>query len=86
MADRAMDYQRAIKEEVKSQQMRDFKTENVQEFVASLAEFEKQASLIPKWRNPFAQFCRQLALDRQMNDGKQEKKASTIDQSIDDFS
>lgn len=38
-----IDYQKAIKEEVKSDQMRDFKWENVQEFVSSLAEFEQQA-------------------------------------------
>jgi superfamily I DNA/RNA helicase len=36
-------YQKAIKEEVKSQQMRDFKWENVQAFISSLAEFEQQA-------------------------------------------
>ena len=42
MVNQAVDYQRAIKEEVKSQQMRDFKTENVQEFLASLAEFEEK--------------------------------------------
>jgi superfamily I DNA/RNA helicase len=37
-----MDYQKAIKDEVKSQQMRDFKWDNVQEFVSALAEFEQQ--------------------------------------------
>lgn len=37
-----INYQKAIKEEVKSQQMRDFKWENVQEFVSALAEFEEQ--------------------------------------------
>lgn len=35
-----IDYQRAIKEEVKSAQMRAFKWENVKEFVSSMAEFE----------------------------------------------
>lgn len=35
-------YQKAIAEEVKSGQMRDFKWENVQEFVSSLAEFEQR--------------------------------------------
>ncbi|MBA3722399.1 MAG: UvrD-helicase domain-containing protein [Parachlamydiaceae bacterium] len=38
-----IDYQKGIREEVKSQQMRDFKWENVQEFVSSLAEFDQQA-------------------------------------------
>lgn len=36
-----MDYQRAIKDEVKSDQMRDFKWENVQEFMSAMAEFEQ---------------------------------------------
>jgi len=39
-----IDYKRAIKEEVKSQQMREFKEENVQEFVSALAEYENQHS------------------------------------------
>lgn len=37
-----IDYQKAVREEVKSQQMRDFKWENVQEFISALAEFEQQ--------------------------------------------
>lgn len=37
----AMDYRRAIKDEVKSDQMRDFKWENVQEFMSAMAEFEQ---------------------------------------------
>lgn len=36
-----INYQRAVREEVKSEQMRDFKWENVQEFVSALAEFEQ---------------------------------------------
>lgn len=36
-----IDYQKAIAEEVKSPQMRQFKWENVQEFVSALAEYEK---------------------------------------------
>lgn len=35
-----IDYKRAIREEVKSEQMRDFKWQNVQEFVKMMAEFE----------------------------------------------
>lgn len=38
-----IDYQKAIRDEVKSGRMRDFKAENVQEFVSSLAEYENQA-------------------------------------------
>lgn len=37
-----IDYRRAIKEEFKSDQMRDFKWDNVQEFVSSIAEFERR--------------------------------------------
>lgn len=36
-----VDYQRAIKEEVKSDQMRKFKLENVEEFVNSMADYER---------------------------------------------
>jgi len=61
-----IDYQRAIKEEVKSQQMRDFKTENVQEFVNSLAEFDAQAQLHPELGGSLATFVANLALDNQM--------------------
>jgi superfamily I DNA/RNA helicase len=61
-----IDYQRAIKEEVKSQQMRDFKTENVQEFVASLAEFESQAKLNTESGGSLATFVANLTLDNQL--------------------
>jgi DNA helicase-2/ATP-dependent DNA helicase PcrA len=61
-----IDYQRAIKEEVKSQQMRDFKTENVQEFVTSLAEFEKLAKLHSELDGSLASFVANLTLDNQL--------------------
>jgi superfamily I DNA/RNA helicase len=61
-----IDYQRAIKEEVKSQQMRDFKTENVQEFIHSLAEFEKNAELHPEQECSLAHFIANLTLDNQL--------------------
>lgn len=38
-----IDYKRAIEEEVKSTQMREFKWENVQEFVSALAEYEQSS-------------------------------------------
>jgi len=38
----AIDYKRAIKEEVKSEQMRTMKWENVEEFVCSAADFEER--------------------------------------------
>ncbi|MCB1111932.1 MAG: UvrD-helicase domain-containing protein [Chlamydiales bacterium] len=37
-----IDYKKAIKDEVKSDQMRTFKWENVEEFVSALADFEEQ--------------------------------------------
>lgn len=61
-----IDYQRAIKEEVKSQQMRDFKSENVQEFVNSLAEFDNQAKLHPEQEGSLATFIANLTLNHQM--------------------
>lgn len=39
-----INYQKAISEEVKSTQMRDFKWENVQEFVSSMADYEQKAT------------------------------------------
>lgn len=39
-------YQKAIDEEVKSQQMRDFKWNNVQEFVAALTDYESRAAAL----------------------------------------
>ena len=42
---KTIEYEKAIHEEVKSRQMRHFKTENVQEFIQSLAEFERQGAL-----------------------------------------
>ena len=38
----SVNYQKAIQEEVKSTNMRDFKWENVQEFVSALADYEKE--------------------------------------------
>lgn len=61
-----IDYQRAIKEEVKSQQMRDFKTENVQEFVNSLVEFENQVKQRPEQEGSLANFVANLTLDNQL--------------------
>lgn len=61
-----IDYQRAIKEEVKSQQMRDFKSENVQEFINSLAEFEQNIKLHPEQEGSLANFVANLTLDNQL--------------------
>lgn len=60
-----IDYQKAIKEEVKSTQMRDFKWENVQEFVSALAEFEQQGQAHPDLDQSLATFLSQFTLDDQ---------------------
>ena len=63
----AIDYQRAIKEEVKSQTMRDLKSNNVQELIHSLAEFEnhfnEQVNI--KDSSLLTHFISSLGLDRQ---------------------
>ena len=69
-----IDYQRAIKEEVKSQQMRDFKTENVQEFVASLAEFEDQAKSHSESKAELANFVANLALNNQLMQANKKRR------------
>lgn len=63
---RRTDYQRAVKEEVKSQQMRDFKMENVQEFVHSLQEFEEKVKLHPEMEGSLVNFVAHLTLDNQL--------------------
>lgn len=61
-----INYQQAINEEVKSQAMRDFKAENVDEFVASLEEFEQRAGLEVEQECSLASFVANLALDQQL--------------------
>lgn len=60
-----IDYRKAIKEEVKSTQMRDFKWENVQEFVSALAEFEEQVPEHPDREHALSAFIARFALDNQ---------------------
>ncbi|WP_042281742.1 ATP-dependent helicase [Candidatus Protochlamydia sp. R18] len=62
-----INYQKAIKEEVKSQQMRDFKWENIQEFVSSLAEFEQQAQLNPELESSLENFLGNMYVDNKFN-------------------
>lgn len=72
-----IDYQKAIKEEVKSQQMRDFKAENVKEFVSSLAQFEKQSMVESNADGSLAAFVGNLVLNNQMmqiNKSRQEDR------------
>lgn len=69
-----VDYQRAIKEEVKSQQMRDFKTENIQEFVTSLAEFAEQAKLHSGCDASLEAFVANLTLDNQLMQANKKRR------------
>lgn len=69
-----IDYARAIREEVKSQQMRDFKLENVQEFINSLAEFEHRALLDPQCDGTLEEFLSQVTLDQQSIQANQARR------------
>ncbi|CUI17196.1 putative DNA helicase II [Candidatus Protochlamydia naegleriophila] len=77
-----VDYQKAIKEEVKSQQMRDFKWENVQEFVSSLVEFEQKAQANPEMSGSLEAFIGNLSLDNKLmqstKDNREEDKVNLL--------
>ncbi len=60
-----IDYQKAIKEEVKSTQMRDFKWENVQELVSALVEFEEQTQQNTELDGSLQAFLAHFSLDNQ---------------------
>lgn len=60
-----IDYQRAIREEVKSQTMRDLKWDNVQEFVSALAEFENRSQENSDQDHTLTGFISSLGLDNQ---------------------
>ena len=66
-----IDYRRAIKEEVKSEQMRDFKWENVQEFISALTEFEQQE--LPVEEKSLEAFLSNMALHHRMAQVNQER-------------
>jgi DNA helicase II / ATP-dependent DNA helicase PcrA len=68
----AMDYRRAIKDEVKSDQMRDFKWENVQEFMTAMAEFEKDPER--EGKISLQAFVTDLPLENQPFQNKQGKE------------
>ncbi len=74
-----VNYEQAIKEEVKSQQMRDFKMENVQEFIASLAEFDSNALNNPQADCSLATFVANLMLaDRMTQFNVQQRHADHV--------
>lgn len=73
-------YKRAIREEVKSEQMRDFKWQNVMEFVKVLAEFENTHKSDPG-AGRLAEFVSQLPLDgceRHFKNDDQEDKVQLM--------
>lgn len=73
-----IDYKRAIKEEVKSSQMREFKAENVREFIDSLKEFEERPDVLPEERS-LATFVADLALDDRLSKiNRAKSRADTV--------
>lgn len=68
-----INYRKAISEEVKSTQMRDFKWENVQEFVSALVEFEQRGKDNPEMDGSLQSFISQFALNHQQAFYAQEK-------------
>lgn len=71
-----IDYPRAIREEVKSAQMRDFKQENVQEFVNALAQFEQSQALESNVPATLSDFITALPLDKEAGFKKLQGKES----------
>jgi superfamily I DNA/RNA helicase len=67
-----IDYQKAIKEEVKSDQMREFKNENVQEFITSLHDFESAPE--PERDKSLTAFVANLSQDHQMIEANRKRK------------
>lgn len=68
-----MDYQKAIFEEVKSEQMRGFKLENVQEFINSIAEYEEGAD------NPsLHKFVSEIPLDMRHEKGQKSMSDNVV--------
>lgn len=58
-----IDYQKVIKEEVKSEQMRDFKWENVQEFISAVSEFEQGEEPATRGRQLLLNFIGSIPLE-----------------------
>ncbi|MDP1879798.1 MAG: UvrD-helicase domain-containing protein [Parachlamydiaceae bacterium] len=71
-----IDYQKAIDDEVKSVQMRQFKAENVQELINSLSDFEKEEFTSDEVRadRSLSAFVSQLTLHHQMVQTKNKQK------------
>ena len=62
-------YQKALNEEVKSAQMREFKWENVEEFVSSIANFEKCEKGQESEKRTLDHFVLELPLSNDFNKG-----------------
>lgn len=71
-----VNYQAAIRDEVKSEQMRDFKAENVNEFIVSLTQFEENGRLHLDMDCSLAGFISGLALDHQLMHVQKNRKNS----------
>jgi len=74
----SIDYQRAIREEVKSQTMRDLKWDNVQEFVSSLAQFESRCQEDAEQECSLINFISTLGLDRQQMHTQSKENADKV--------
>jgi superfamily I DNA/RNA helicase len=69
-----INYAKAICDEVKSQQMQDFKKENVAEFVSALAEYELQASQNSEEAPNLSDFIINIPLDGNHNFQRNQQK------------
>jgi superfamily I DNA/RNA helicase len=73
-----IDYKKAIKDEVKSEQMRDFKWENVQEFVSSLKEYEQQPQENSASKISLEGFLSNLTLNNKLFQANQNRKDDRV--------
>lgn len=75
-----MNYKKAINEEVKSTQMREFKWENVQEFVSAMADFEQHAATEERPKPALQDFIlsASLAGDWEKNSTKREENKVSL--------
>ncbi|MBA2370001.1 MAG: UvrD-helicase domain-containing protein [Candidatus Protochlamydia sp.] len=73
-----INYKKAIKDEVKSEQMRAFKWENVQEFVSSLKEYELQPPESKARKISLEGFLSNLTLNDKLFQANQSKKDDRV--------
>jgi superfamily I DNA/RNA helicase len=77
-----VDYKKAIGEEVKSEQMRQFKWENVQEFIASMEDFERGTDREGKKEGALQEYLAAMTLQEgwgeQARKGRDENKVTLM--------